>query len=149
LAAVGAVEGRRFAMRSLPLLPFRLEVGVRWTARVLTVLLVGLFLVPFVVNSIYDVVHGFYEGGLPHAFWVKGIDPIQMVFFWTACIGLVVAWRWPVIGGALALGGMLLLFAVEFAVRGGLPGGLTLYLMPLPGLLFLADNFISRRRATR
>ena len=136
-------------MRSLPLLPFRLEVGVRWTARVLTVLLVGLFLVPLVVNSIYDVVHGFYENGLPHAFWVKGVEPIQMVFFWTACIGLVVAWRWPVIGGALALGGMLLLFAVEFAVRGGLPGGLILYLMLLPDILFLADGFIRQGLAAR
>ncbi len=134
-------------MRSLPLPLFRLEVGVRWTARALTAILVGLVLVPFVVNSIYDVVHGFYEGGLPHAFWVKGVEPTQMAFFWTACMGLVVGWRWPVTGGALALGEMLLLFAAEFAVRGGLPGGPTLYLMLLPGILFLADGLIRQRMA--
>jgi hypothetical protein len=114
---------------------------------VLTALLVGLFLVPFVVNSIYDVVHGFYEDGLPHAFWVKGVEPIQMLFFWTACIGLVVAWRWPVIGGAFACGGMILVFVIEFAVRGGLPGGLTLYLMLLPGILFVVDGFFRKRVA--
>jgi hypothetical protein len=44
-------------MRSLPVPLFRLEVGVRWAARVLAALLVGLLLVPFVVNGIYDVVH--------------------------------------------------------------------------------------------
>ena len=56
-------------MRILPGPLCRLEGGVRWTARVLTGLLLGLVLVPFVVNGIYDVVHGFYEDGLPHAFW--------------------------------------------------------------------------------
>jgi hypothetical protein len=110
----------------------------------LTALLVGLFLVPLVVNSIYDVVHGFYEDGLPHAFWMKGVGPFQMICFWTAGVGLVVAWRWPMTGGTLSLRGMILLFVIEFAVRGGLPGGLTLYLMLLPGILFLADGFIRR-----
>jgi hypothetical protein len=101
---VGAVEGRRFAMKSLSVSLIRLEVGVGWTARALAAILVGLVLVPLVVNAIYDVVHGFYEDGLPHASKMKGVDPIQMVFFWTACIGLVVAWRWPMMGGALSLG---------------------------------------------
>jgi hypothetical protein len=136
-------------MKSLALPLCRLETVVRGTARVLSALLLGLFLVPLIVNSVYDVVHGFYQDGLPHAFWVKGIEPVQMVFFWIACIGLVVAWRWPVTGGALALGGMILLFASEFAVRGGLPGGLTLYLMLLPGILFLAEGCTMRRRAVR
>ena len=136
-------------MRSLALPLFRFATGVRWTARALSALLLGLFLVPLIVNSIYDVVHGFYQDGLPYAFWVKGVGPVQMVFFWIACIGMVVAWRWPVSGGVLALGGMILVFAHEFAVRGGLPGGLTLYLMLLPGILFLADGLIRRRMAAR
>jgi hypothetical protein len=134
-------------MRSHSVSLIRLDVGVRWTARVLTALLVGLFLVPLIVNSIYDVVHDFYEDGVPHAFWMKGVDPIQMICFWTACVGLVVAWRWPVMGGTLSLGGMILFFVIEFVVRGGLPGGLTLYLMLLPSILFLADGFIRRRMA--
>jgi hypothetical protein len=114
---------------------------------VLTGLLLGLVLVPFVVNGIYDVVHGFYEDGLPHAFWVKGVEPMQMAFFWVACIGMAVAWRWPVSGGALCLGGMMLYFTAAFAGKGGLPGGLLPYLMLLPGILFLVDGFIRRRIA--
>ena len=62
---------------------------------------------------------------------------------------MVAAWRWQVIGGAISLGGMILFFAVEFAVNGRLPGGLVLYLMLLPGALFLLSSFLSRRVATR
>jgi hypothetical protein len=133
-------------MKSLPVSLFPLEVGARWTARVLTVLLVGLVAGPVIINGGYDIVHGFYEGGVPHAFRVKGVEPLQMLLFWTACLGLVLAWRWPVLGGAAALGGMLLFFAVAFAVQGGFPGGLLPYLMLLPGVLFLLSAFVRRRR---
>jgi hypothetical protein len=123
-------------MRSVSLPLCRLEAGIRWTARVLTALLVGLVLVMFVGVTL--------EGGF-NPLKLKGVEPMQMLFFWTACIGMVVAWRWQVIGGALSLGGMMLFFAVEFAVRGGPPGGFLLYLMLVPGILFLMSAFIRRR----
>jgi hypothetical protein len=119
-------------MRSHPAPLFFLEAGVRWTARVLTALLVGLVLVIFIG-----------EGFNPLR--LKGVEVIQMIFFWTACIGMVIAWRWQVLGGALSLSAMILFFAVEFFVTGGLPRGLALYLMLLPGTLFLMDSFIRRR----
>ena len=123
-------------MRSLAAPLFYLEVGVRWTARVLTALLVGLILVIFVGVTL--------DGGF-HPLRLKGVEPIQMIFFWTACIGMVLAWRWQVIGGAISLSGMILFFAVEFFVTGGLPRGLVLYLMLLPGILFLMGSFIRAR----
>ncbi len=121
-----------------PLLGF--EAGVRWTARVLSALLVGLVLVFFISLSI-DA--GFRPPRL------TGVEIVQMIFFWTACIGMVVASRWQVIGGAFSLGGMILFFAVEFAVNGRLPGGFVLYLMLLPGTLFLLSSFLSRRTGAR
>jgi hypothetical protein len=120
-------------MRSLSTPLFYLDVGIRWTARVLTALLVGLVLVIFVGVTL--------DGGF-HPLRLKGVEPIQMIFFWTACIGMVLAWRWQAIGGAISLGGMILFFAVEFFVTRGLPRGLVLYLMLLPGVLFLVDSFI-------
>jgi hypothetical protein len=140
LAGVGSVEGGRFTMSVLPVSLFRLEAGVRWTARTLSALLVGLVLVMFIGVTL--------DGGF-HPLKLKGVEPIQMVFFWTACIGMVIAWRWQVLGGALSLGAMILFFAVEFAVNGGLPRGLVLYLMLLPGVLFLVDGFIRQRVAAR
>jgi hypothetical protein len=62
---------------------------------------------------------------------------------------MVVAWRWQRIGGALSLGGMILFFAVEFAINGRLPRGFILHLMLLPGILFLLSSSLSRRRAAR
>jgi hypothetical protein len=107
-------------------------------ARVLTAFLLGVVLVVFVGVTI---------DGRFHPLKLKGVEQIQIIFFWTACIGMVFAWRWQVIGGALSLGGMILFFAVEFAVRGGLPRGLLLFLMLLPGTLFLLDGFLRRRMA--
>ena len=123
-------------MRSLHSPLVGLEVSVRWTARVLTALLVGLVLVMFVGVTV--------DGGF-HPLKLKGVEPIQMTFFWTACIGMVVAMLWQVIGGALSLAGMILFFAVEFAVRGGIPKGLVLYLMLVPGVLFLLSAVIRHR----
>jgi hypothetical protein len=113
-----------------------LEVGLRWTARGLSAVLVGVVLLIFVG-----------EGFNPLK--LKGIEPVQMALFWTACVGMVVAWRWPLVGGALSIGGMTLFFAVESAVTGRLPRGSFLYLMLLPGVLFLLSALIRRRRAAR
>jgi hypothetical protein len=62
---------------------------------------------------------------------------------------MVLAWRWPVIGGALSLGGMTLFFAVELALTGGLPRAPFLHLMLLPGVLFLLSALIGRHMAAR
>jgi hypothetical protein len=119
-------------MRSVPVALIRLEIGVRWTARVLTALLVGVILVIFIGE-------GF------HPLRLKGIEVLQMALFWSVCVGMVLAWRWPVIGGALSLGGMILFFTVEVALTGGFPRGLFFYLMLLPGVLFLVDGLMRRR----
>jgi hypothetical protein len=117
-------------MQLPPVTPSRLETGVRWLARLLTVLVVGLVLLIFVGE-------GFNPLDL------KGVEVVQMIFFWTACIGMVLAWRWQVIGGAISLGAMMLFITVEFVVTGRLPGGF-FYLMLLPGLLFWMDAFLRR-----
>jgi hypothetical protein len=127
-------------MKSLPAPLFGFEVGVRWVARVLSALLLGLVVAMFVGVTL--------DGGF-HPLKLQGVEPIQMIFFWTACIGMLVAWRWEVIGGALSLVAMLLFFAVEFAVNGRAPGGLILYLIVLPGILFLLSGVIRKHPATR
>jgi hypothetical protein len=121
---------------SLPSTPSGLEAGLRWTARLLGALLVVLVLVILIG-----------EGFNPLK--LRPVEAIQMTLFLTTCIGLVIAWRWPFIGGAISTGGILLFFAVEFAVTGSFPKGLVFHLMLLAGLLFLLSGFISRRMAAR
>ncbi len=70
-------------MKSFPVPLFRIEGGGgRWTARVLTVFLLGLVVVMLVGVTL--------DGGF-HPLKLKGVEPIQMIFFWAACIGMAVA----------------------------------------------------------
>jgi hypothetical protein len=112
-----------------------LEAGLCWVARLLGAFLVGMVLVMFIGES-----------GL-NPLKLRPVEASQMTLFLTTCIGLVIAWRWPLVGGAISTGGILLFFAVEFAVIGGFPKGLVFPLMLLPGLLFLLSGFLSRRMA--
>ena len=124
-------------MSSLHLPPSILEAGLRWTARLLGALLVGLVLVMFIG-----------EGGV-NPLKLRAVEAIQMTLFLTTCVGLVIAWRWPYLGGAIATGGILLFFAVEFAVTGSFPKGLVFHLLLVPGILFLLSEFSRRRIAAR
>src|SRR5262249_10123574 len=114
--------------RSRPML----EPGLRWTARLLAAGLVGLIVVIYVG-----------EGFNPLR--LSPLEVIQKVFFWTACLGLLAAWRWPVLGGALSTGGLLLFLAVGAGGTGGLPKGAVFYRMLVPGLLFMGSGFLRRR----
>jgi hypothetical protein len=110
----------------------RVEAATRWTARVLTILLLGVILAIFIG-----------EGFNPLR--LKGIEVPQMVLFWTSCIGMVLAWRWQVIGAAVSLVAIIFFFAVELAATGRLPGAF-FFLMLLPGILYLVSSGISSRR---
>jgi hypothetical protein len=118
-------------MSSLSLSASALEAGLRWTARLLAAGLVGLVLVIFIGE-------GFNPVNL------SPIEALQKTFFLACCAGMVIAWRWPLLGGAISTGGMVLFFAVEFAVTGGFPKGWVFHLMLLPGILFLMSGLLRR-----
>jgi hypothetical protein len=113
-----------------------LEAGLRWTARLLGAALLGLVLVIYIG-----------EGGF-NPLRLTPVEAIQKTLFFTTCIGLTIAWRWPLIGGAISTGGILLFLTVEVAVTGRLPG-LVFHLMLLSAVLFLLSGFIGRRLAAR
>jgi len=119
-------------MRYHHLFLLRLIAGMGWTARLLGALLLAIVLLIFIG-----------EGG-PNPLKLKPVEAIQMTFFLSTCIGWVVGWRWPLIGGAISTGALLLFFAVERAVSGGFPRGLFFYLLLLPGFLFLLNAFLNR-----
>ena len=120
-------------MSTLHMPPSGLEAGLRWTARLLAGILVGLVLLIFVGD------------GASNLLTLKPAEALQMTVFLTTCVGLVIAWRKPFLGGAIATGGILLFFAVEIAGTGKLPTGLVFPLILLTGILFLLSAFIRRR----
>jgi hypothetical protein len=115
-----------------------LEAGLRWTARLLAAALVTLIVVIFVGQAGFN----------PMRF--RAVEAVQMTFFLTECLGMVLAWRWPLLGGALATGALLHFFAVELAVTGHFPRGWVFPLMLVPGILFLVSGGLKalRRRQT-
>jgi hypothetical protein len=120
-------------MSSLHMSGSSLEAGLRWTARLLSALLVGLVVLIYVG-----------EGGF-NPLKLSAVEAVQKVFFFTAVAGMVIAWRWEVIGGILATAGILLFFGTEFAVTGGFPKGWAFRLMLLPGIFFLLSALIRRQ----
>jgi hypothetical protein len=73
------------------------------------------------------------------------LEFLQMVFFLTTCLGVLAAWRWELLGGAMATASIVCFFAVEWMTRGAFPRSWVLALMPLPGVLFLLCWYLDRR----
>ncbi len=126
------MEGK--AMRTLHLSSSAVEPGLRWTARVLAGGLIVLILAIFIGN-----------GGF-NPFTLTRLEAIQMLWFWTTFFGLVAGWRWPVLGGALATGGMLLFLTIESWATGRITRLPVFYLMLLTGILFLVSGLIRKPR---
>jgi hypothetical protein len=121
-------------VRTLPLRLFHLEIGLRWTARVLAVFLVGLVLVFFIGEGEFS------------RFTLSAVEAILMTFLFSTCIGMALAWRWPLIGGVISVTGILLYYAVDVVMRGGrFLNNVYFDLMLLAGVLFLLSAIIRRR----
>ena len=111
--------------------------GIRWTARIVGTLFVGIFLALFIPE------------------WVqKGILPIDsdrmpsMIFLFLSFVGLIMAWRWEGAGGVLALGSIIV-FAILGLQLGPKPGGTILIggICALPACLFLLYWWLARRQS--
>lgn len=98
---------------------------VRWLARGLSLVAAGMILLFFVA-----------PGG-PDPMTLSALEAELMLLFVTAWVGLLVAWRWELLGAAMTVGGLLLFCAVEWWATGRLPRGPAFGLIALPGLLFL------------
>lgn len=98
---------------------------VRGLARALSVIVIGLVLLIFVGEG---------GSGLSR---LTASDAVLMVVFWIAVVGLAIAWRAELLGGALAVGGMLLFCTMNWSLAGSLPKSWYFAFLALPGLLFL------------
>jgi hypothetical protein len=107
--------------------------SIRWIARVMGVCVVGLVVVFFIG-----------EGGF-NPLRATRHESLQMLSVMITCAGLVAAWRWELFGGAMAVGGMLLFYALDFAANGHFPRGWVFGAIGLNGLLFILARLISTR----
>ena len=114
----------------------RIVTIIRWIARVWSVLifLVALLIVvapdPYVVQPV------------PLTDW------IELGFYWVSILGLLLAWRWEGLGGAIALAGIVG-HAVAFRIFRGswFVQAIPVFVLGLPGILFLVCWALSRGRS--
>ena len=106
---------------------------VRWTARALGTFIAGMLLL-FMIGEHYN------------PFTMRPFDAVHTMFMPVAVlVGLLLAWRWELLGGAVATGGMIGWYALLFARSGQLGAGWAPLLITLPGLLFILSWLLRRR----
>jgi hypothetical protein len=109
------------------------QAVLRWTARIVGTLLVGLVLL-FALG----------EGVRIQDF--NAVTGSMAVVFLVALAGMVVLWRWELVGGVMVLIGMGGFYAINFMSSVDLPGGWVLPVCFLPGLLALVSWAVSEKR---
>ena len=117
-----------------------MALALRWAGRAL-----GLTGFAFVA---WFLVAQLLTGEGPNPFRMTPTELALTATFFTAVAGMVVGWRWEVVGGVMIVAGMFLFLLVELAARGSLPGGWVLWTLPLPGVLYLAAAGLDAWHAT-
>ena len=99
---------------------------LRWTARALSAGLVALFVVLVI-------------GEGPPPFWPLSLHTLLAALLVACHAGLLIAWRWELVGGLLAMSCMAGFYLVDFANSGfeRFPGGWVFPSLFFTGLLFV------------
>ena len=83
-----------------------ISLGLKWSARITGLLLVGLVLL-FIFGE-----------GPPNPFQQPLRVQLEFVALFLMVVGFLLGWRWEALGGITAVGGFALFFAVELIVHG-------------------------------
>jgi hypothetical protein len=105
---------------------------VRWSARITSLLLLGLV-----------IIISIGEGGPPNVFRQPPSVQLEFASLGLMLIGLVIGWVCEGLGGLLVLLGLVAFNAVELAVNGR-PGLGAFPLFAVPGVLFLVSALLRR-----
>ena len=130
------IDGLEVKMKHVASASTRSVIIIRWLARIIGTLSVAILSFLFVAESVE-------KGGI-----AIDSDRIPMTaFMFLAFIGLIMAWRWEGLGGAMALGSLIAfnMFAPASPFKGGLLVVTGLY--GLPALLFIFCWWRTRKTA--
>jgi hypothetical protein len=109
---------------------------IRWTARIWSIVSIGLVLA-FLVGEGFD----------PAKF--KATEWLLFLFFPVGIsVGMILSWWREGFGGIITVGSLLVFYMVDFAISGSLPRGWALLVFAAPGFLFLVCWYWSRKTKT-
>jgi hypothetical protein len=103
----------------------RLATVLRWTARLWSLASIGIMVAFLVGEGLNPAALRFNEAMLFCCF------PLAVL------VGLGLAWKWPRMGGTLAVVGIFAFYALHYASSGRFPSGFAFILIALPGALFI------------
>jgi hypothetical protein len=103
---------------------------LHWTARVLSLVVLGFVLLFFIG-----------EGGF-NLITISARESVMLFLFLMTCIGLIVAWQSETVGGAMAILSMALFYVANWIFSGHFPRGWAFAAVVLPALLFLLCNLL-------
>ncbi|MGD0038418.1 MAG: hypothetical protein ABSC53_14115 [Bacteroidota bacterium] len=114
----------------------RLTQYIHWTARIWSIVSIGLVLA-FLVGEGFD----------PSKF--KATELLGFLFFPVGIsVGMILAWWREGIGGIITVGSLLTFYIINLATAGMLPKGWAWLVFAAPGFLFLVCWYWSRKTKT-
>ena len=114
-----------------PSAPHPLAKPLRWIARLLGLVSVGIMLT-FMIGEGFNPLHF-----TPREWALCLCFPIGLL------AGLLLAWRWELAGGLVAVLSLLTFYALHFAFSGGLPRGWAFLALAAPAFLSLASSLVN------
>jgi hypothetical protein len=112
----------------------RAAVVARWTARLLSLAVIGVILA-FMIGEGFNPLHFGARDLALCAFFPLGL-----------VVGLALAWRWELAGGLIAVLSILGFYALHLILSGGFPRGWAFPTLAVPGLLFLFTRLLVTSR---
>lgn len=99
---------------------------VRWAARIWSLLSIAFLLLIL------------FGEGLGNLAAITATEWLLLLFFpFGVLLGLILAWRWEMLGGGITMASLFLFYTAEFAISGSLADGPWFLLVAFPGLLFM------------
>jgi hypothetical protein len=97
---------------------------IRWVARIIALFL-AIVIVIFVSGTGVNLAH------------LQAGEVARSASFFLAWLGLILAWRWDGIGGALMIAGILLFYVLDYFVTGSVLRFWLFLIFFLPGVMLL------------
>ncbi len=111
--------------------------AIRWVARISAAITAGLILLLFVGEGIAD--------GIGPLSRLSPREALMMVAFFAVWLGLILGWRWELLGGSLNVMGLIAFYLLDFLFSGTFPRGPYFLLLASPSVLFLYAGWREKR----
>jgi hypothetical protein len=111
---------------------------VRWTARISAGLAAALILLFFIGEGLTE--------GFEPILHLTARETAMMVAFAAVWLGLVLGWKWELVGGLLTICGTAAFYLLDYAFSDTFPRGPFFLLFASPGLLFIYCGLKTRKK---